>query len=147
MEARVADILRIRLDGAESWDCRAYVSQKQLAGEAPWKLADGANPLCDRQIYRYIEQADALIQSSCLTSRKKLLRNHLAQRRSLFARAVQAGDVKAALAVLQDLARLQDLYPAAKVAAKIEGTLKETIRVVEQIEIFDGDNHPPPPPA
>jgi hypothetical protein len=45
-----------------------------------------------------------LIAESCRTSRKKLLRNHLAQRRKLFARAVAAGDFKAALAVLRDIA-------------------------------------------
>jgi hypothetical protein len=112
IRARVEDVLRIRLDGAELWDVRQYVAEKQAAGEGPWALRDGENPLSDRQLYRYLAAADTLIAESCRTSRKKLLRNHLAQRRKLFARAAAAGDVKAALAVLQDIARLQGLYPS-----------------------------------
>jgi hypothetical protein len=112
IRARVEDVLRVRLDGAELWDVRQYVAEKQQAGEEPWALRDGENPLSDRQLYRYLAAADALVAESCRTSRQKLLRNHLAQRRKLFARAVAAGDVKAALAVLQDIAKLQGLYPS-----------------------------------
>jgi hypothetical protein len=113
---RIHDVLRIRLDGAEAWDIRQYVTEKQAAGEAPWTLEEGAAPLKERQIRRYVEQADRMIAESCRSDRKKLLRNHLAQRRNLYARAVQAGDTRSALSVLMDLAALQDLYPAKKVA-------------------------------
>ena len=112
IRARVDDVLRIRLDGAELWDVRQYVAQKQEAGAEPWALRDGEKPLSDRQLYRYLAAADTLITDSCRTSRRRLLRNHLAQRRKLFARAVAAGDIKAALAVLQDLAKMQGLYPS-----------------------------------
>jgi hypothetical protein len=114
IEQRVQDVLRIRLDGAEFWDLRQYVSEKAAANEQPWVIEDGGKPLCDRQLWRYIEQADKLLATSCRTSRKKLLRRHLAQLRSLYARAVQAGDLRTALAVLTDLGKLLDLYPAAR---------------------------------
>jgi hypothetical protein len=65
---------------------RQYVSEKEQAGEPPWKVEDGGKPLSERQIRRYVEEADRLIEESCRTSRKKALRRHQAQRRSLYAR-------------------------------------------------------------
>src|SRR4051812_22535416 len=99
---RVEDVLHIRLDGAEGWDVRQYVAEKEKVGETPWAIPAGGKPLSERQIRRYVEQADRLIQDTCRTSRKKLLRRHLAQRRNLYARAVSAGDIRTALAVLAD---------------------------------------------
>jgi hypothetical protein len=111
VQARVEDILRVLLDGAQPWDVRQYVSEKEAAGEEPWQLADGDAPLSERQIRRYAARAETLIAQSCRTARKKLLRRHLAQRRALFARAVSQGDVRAALAVADSEAKLLDLFP------------------------------------
>jgi hypothetical protein len=112
MKARVEEILRIRLDGAEAWDLREYVREKVAANDPVW----GDQPLSDATLYRYIARADALIAESCRSSSKKLLRRHLAQRRNLFAKAVSAGDYRTALAVAKDEAELQGLYPPKKVA-------------------------------
>src|SRR5262245_5408513 len=109
VQARVEDILRVLLDGAQPWDVRQYVSEKETAGEEPWKLAEGQRPLSERQLRRYVVRAEKLLAESCRTSRKKLLRRHLAQRRALFARAVNQGDVRAALAVADSEAKLLDL--------------------------------------
>jgi hypothetical protein len=114
IKLRVEDVLRIRLDGAEGWDVRRYVAEKEAAGEAPWTVAEGGKPLSERQIRNYVTAADELISESCRQSRKKLLRRHLAQRRNLYARAVNKGDERTALAILRDLAKLQDLYPASR---------------------------------
>jgi hypothetical protein len=116
VEARVNEILRIRLDGAEIWDVREYVREKEQEEGSPWKLADGASPLSDSQLWRYIAKADRLVAESCRASRKKLLRRHLAQRRNLYAKAVSVGDYRTALAVARDEAELQGLYPPTKVA-------------------------------
>jgi hypothetical protein len=112
IQARVEDVLRIRLDGAEFWDVRRYVAEKAEAAEQPWQIPAGGKPVSDQQLWRYIEQSDRLMAVSSETSRKKKLRVHLARRKSLYARAVAAGDVRAALAVLADLAKLQGLYPS-----------------------------------
>jgi hypothetical protein len=112
---RVHDVLRIRLDGAEAWDILQYIAEKQAAGEAPWTVEEGTAPLKERQIRNYVRAADRAIAESCWQQTKKLFRIHLAQRRNLYARAVQAGDIRTALSVLMDLATLQDLYPAKKV--------------------------------
>ncbi len=110
VQARVEEILRIRLDGAELWDLREFVKEKTEAKDPVW----GEQVPSDVTLYRYCRLADRLIAESCRGSRKRLLRRHLAQRRNLFAKAVSQGDVKAALSVLQDEAKLEDLYPPKK---------------------------------
>jgi hypothetical protein len=110
VQLRVDEILAIRLDGAEFWDVREYAREKEQEDGSPWKLDEGQKPLCDGQLWRYIARADKMIGESCRASRKKLLRRHLAQRRSLYAKSVSSGDFRAALACLRDEAELQGLY-------------------------------------
>jgi hypothetical protein len=136
VRARVDDVLRIRLDGAEFWDVRQYVAEKERAAEAPWAVPAGGKPLSQRQLWRYVAQADRLMAESSETGRKKRLRVHLARRKGLYARAVAAGDVRAALAVLQDLARLQGLYPSEDDALK---RLAENLR--KQLADAKGARH------
>jgi hypothetical protein len=113
---RTMEILRIRLAGAKEWDVSLHVRKQEQTEGSPWKLAEGETPLSARQVRRYIAQADALIRESTRESRKHSLRKHLAQRGHLFALALQQGDVRAALAVAQDEARLRNLYPLTRIA-------------------------------
>src|SRR5262249_28869998 len=135
VQARVSEILRIRLDGAELWDIREYVREKEQEDGSAWKLADGQKPLSDSQLWRYLARANKEIAASCRASTKKLLRRHPAQRRSVCAKAVSAGDYRAALACIRDEAELQRLYqprtalPAAGTVAEVIGLLG---RVIEQ---------------
>lgn len=109
---RVEELLRIRLDGAELWDVREYVREKVAAKDPVW----GSRLLSDSQIYRYLQRVDELIAESCKVGRKRLFRRHLAQRRALYARALQTGELRTALAVLRDEATLEGLYPPQKIA-------------------------------
>jgi hypothetical protein len=113
---RVDDVLRIRLDGAEFWDVVQFVREKQQEAGSAWFLAEDDNPLSDAMIRKYQERADKLVMASHEKSRKKLFRRHLAQRRALYAKAATSGDVRAALACLQDEAELLGLYPPKKIA-------------------------------
>ena len=110
VQQRVEEVLRIRLDGAEFWDVREYAREKQQQEGSAWHLQPSDKPLSDGQLWRYIGMADKLIAESCRASRKKLLRRHLAQRRNLYAKAVSAGDYRAALAAARDEAELLGLY-------------------------------------
>jgi hypothetical protein len=112
IQARVEDILRIRLDGAQPWDVREYVRAREKEGAEPWAIPAGGKPLSDSQLRRYGQRADELVRDSCRANRGKLLREHIAQRRSLYARAVNAGDIRTALAVLDSLAKLLALFPS-----------------------------------
>jgi hypothetical protein len=107
---RTEDILRIRLDGAEFWNVREYMREKEKEDGSAWFLAEGETPLSDSQIRRYQTQADKLMTASHERSRNKLFRRHLAQRRSLYARAVTTGEIRTALACLRDEAEMLGLY-------------------------------------
>jgi hypothetical protein len=111
LEQRVEEILEIRLDGAKEWDARRYVAEKEAADEAPWKLPEGGNPLSRRQIRNYIREADRRIARSTQATRQRRVARHIAYRERLFARAVSKGDERTALAVLDSLAKLLDLFP------------------------------------
>jgi hypothetical protein len=111
---RTVEVLRIRLDGAALWDVTEYVREQEQTDGSPWKSAEGEKPLTERQIARYVQRADALIALSTRESRKRSLRRHLARREALYAKAVNAGDISAALAVLRDDAKLRGLYPPAR---------------------------------
>jgi hypothetical protein len=130
---RVEDLLRIRLDGAQWWDVREYVREKEGEAGSAWFVAEGEGPLSDGQIRRYQTKADKLILSSHERSRKKLFRRHLAQRRHLYAKAVLAGDYRTALAVAVDEARLQGLYPAERHEHTGKAGGKVELRVVEEV--------------
>jgi len=94
---RVEEILKIRLDGAQFHDCVTFAKEKG------WNVSE-------RQVGRYIEQADNLLVERQDKKRKPMVARHVAQREALFARCINAADFRTALAVLADLAKLKGLY-------------------------------------
>ena len=134
-DLRIQVVLLLRLEGAEGWDIASYVSELEAKGAHPWKLDKGDKPLSDRQIRRYVVQADQRIAESCRTLNPNALPLHLAQRQRLYAKAVNTGDLRSALIVLKDLANLQGLYPAKKLQAKQSGDVK--INVVGDDDFYD----------
>ena len=106
---RVEELLRIRLDGAEFWDVREYVREKEKVPGSAWLLAEGDNPLSDSQMWKYVCRADAEIEKSAYRSRKRLLKHHAAKRRNLYAKAVAMNDIARALACLDSEANLLGL--------------------------------------
>ena len=159
VQQRVDEILRIRLDGAEFWDVLQYVAEKQTEKAVPWAIPEGGKPLSERTVWWYIQQADKRVAESCREGRKKAVRRHLAQRRALYARAVNTGDLSTALRVLADEATLLDLYPAKKselsgkgggpvvlnITEEIVGRESAALgNIVEEIVTHDSNNDPPP---
>jgi hypothetical protein len=108
-EQRIREVLQIRLDGAEEWDVVAHVADKEKAGEEPWTVT--ADPLNEEQIVDLISEADKRIAASRPAEESAVAR-HLAMRGSLYARAIQAGEIRAALAILADIAKIEEVYPA-----------------------------------
>jgi hypothetical protein len=102
---RVYEVLKLRLGGAEFADLREYA----LAPEQRWDVSDG-------QLWRYVRAADRLCKRQFDAKAEHLLARHLLQRRQLYAHAMGAGDFRTALAVLQDEAKLEGLYPPTKIA-------------------------------
>ncbi len=117
---RVEEVLAIRLDGAQLHDIRRYASEKQ------WGVSD-------RQLERYIEWADGLLVERRQKRWSRLRAMHLARREALYARALQAADYRTALAVLQDQAKLQDLYMDEKKLRELERYLKEMESLIKPL--------------
>ncbi len=102
---RVEEVFKLRLGGANFADVVQYAS----APEQAWGVGE-------RQIWNYIEAADKLISERFDAKAPYLLNRHLLQRNQVFAHAMGAGDYRTALAVLQDEAKLEGLYPPSKIA-------------------------------
>jgi hypothetical protein len=136
LEQRVEEMLAIRLDGAKEWDARRYVAQKEAAAEAPWKVPEGGNPLSRRQIRNYIREADRRIARSTQATRRRRIARHIAFREKLYARAVNKGDERTALAILDSLAKLLDLLPSE--GDRLERKLHELTRKLDKLEAVSG---------
>jgi hypothetical protein len=100
--ARVEEVLHARLNGAEFHDLQA------LAREKKWNISE-------RQLWNYVAAADRTIADHFEDDRDRLFRRHVFQRRALYARALQDGDYRTALAIAKDEAALHGLYAAKKV--------------------------------
>ncbi|QDU21852.1 hypothetical protein [Urbifossiella limnaea] len=86
MERRVEFVLRLRLQGAESWDIHPLVN----ADGDPWP--DGHGPawgVSIETVRRYLRLADARLAEIADRRREEFVKSHLAQRRVLYSRAVQ----------------------------------------------------------
>jgi len=95
---RIEEVLRIRLDGAQMHDIVQYAAEKQ------WGVSE-------RQLWNYVQRADALLVERMDKDRDKVIARHLSQRQALYARAVNAADLRTALSVLDSEAKLRGLFP------------------------------------
>jgi hypothetical protein len=118
-EKRVAEVLNLRLLGAEFRDIKAHVEQ------AGWKVRD-------RQLWRYIRKGDRLLARTLEKDTEKLVNRHVAQRRGLYARAMAVSDYGTALRVLQDEAKLLSLYPEARSQT---GSKRDSTQVNVQVNV------------
>jgi hypothetical protein len=119
---RVEEVFKLRLGGAEFADIREYAA----APEQAWGVSD-------TQLWRYVRAADALVQERFDAKAGHLLARHLLQRHTLYAHALGAGDFRTALAVLQDEAKLEGLYPAAKTELTGRGGVPLTLEIKEEV--------------
>lgn len=120
---RVEEVVKIRLDGAEFWDVREFVHEKEREPGSAWELQPDGSPMCDDMIRRYCRKADRVCAETARARRSDLFRRHVAKRDNLYAKSVLAGDYRTALAVLSDTARLLGLYPDKRIIVeKHKGT-------------------------
>ena len=63
-------------------------------------------------VYKYVGKADAIITERAERDRDRLLAFEVNARNRVFARAMEKGDLEAALKVLKDRAQLLNLYPS-----------------------------------
>ncbi len=124
VQLRTLELVRLRLRGAQFWDVAEYVREKEIANEPPWQIPAGHKSLGEDMLRVYVKRADAIIQKSGRIKGSVAISQHFARREHLYAEAVLIGDVRTALACLQDSARLKGLYPAEKKEVEHKGELK-----------------------
>lgn len=131
-EARIQEIVQIKLDGAQRWDILQYVAEKTATGadgkppQEPWKTR---RAIAERTVDNYIAEANRRIVAALRAMEPDHFAQGLMKRHALYARAVNSGDINAALSILKDLSALKDEYPAKKIDAKIETNAIEVIGV------------------
>src|SRR5262249_59715747 len=101
VKRRVEEVLDLRLLGATLPDIRRYASEQA----PPWNVSD-------RQLERYIQASDELLDRLLEKDRRKNLNRQIAQRRALYSRAVAVSGYRTALSILIDESPPLDLYPA-----------------------------------
>ena len=80
----------------------------QYAAGSPWNVGKST-------AYKYIRAANKLFAENAAHDRETMVGMAKVPLNDLFERAMQAGDLKTALAVQKELNALLDLYPAAKI--------------------------------
>jgi hypothetical protein len=133
---RVDEVLRVILDGAQFHDI------VQFSSEQGWNVTE-------RQLHKYIARANELLVERQDKSRKQLIARRLAQREALFGRAVNAADLRTALAVLDSADKLRGLFPDSNLKELVKLAAAQGTRI-EELEKRIRDAHPstdPPPPT
>ena len=93
---------------------RRYVAEMEAKGKPPWTVPEGGKPLSERQIRNYVAAADKLIAESSRQCARSSCATTWPCGEPLRPGRERRGH-QGSMAVLQDLAKLQDLYPADKV--------------------------------
>lgn len=140
VQARLDEVLQLRLDGAARWDICGYVREKEAEPDNAWSVARRGRPLSESQIERYIQRADEIVREQAGRLREEAFARHLAQRQARYAACVLAGDNATALACLKDEAKLLDLYPAEKKRHEHSGKDGKPI----EAKVTDGGSGLPP---
>ena len=95
---RLNAVVKLRLGGAAIRDIFQYSQDHN------WDVGYDA-------VYKYVSRADKIIEEHAERNRDRLLAFEVNARHRVFARAMEKGDLEAALKVLKDRAQLLNLYP------------------------------------
>jgi len=99
MTQRLNAVVKLRLGGAAIRDIFQYSQDHN------WDVGYDA-------VYKYVSRADKIIEDHAERNRDRLLAFEVNARHRVFARAMEKGDLEAALKVLKDRAQLLNLYPS-----------------------------------
>jgi hypothetical protein len=106
MSRRVHEVFRLLLQGANFLDVKDYArSEDQADGKTPWNVSD-------KTLHRMIRRAHVLLAEYAERDRGKLMAKSLARREFIYARAVQAGDYRAALRAADSQDALLGMFPS-----------------------------------
>jgi hypothetical protein len=118
---RLEQLLRIRLRGAQFADVRQFADEADPETGRPWLTKEG-KPISDRQLKRYCQQSDQLLDKHLEKNFQMLFNRHRGRCQELYALALESGDIRGALAVAQEEARLLNLYPKEPTGRDVNNT-------------------------
>jgi hypothetical protein len=104
MSRRVHEVFRLLLQGANFLDVKEY-AQDTAEGKTAWNVSD-------KTIHRMIRRAHVLLADYAERDRGKLMAKSLARREYIYAKAVQAGDLRAALRAADSQDQLLGMFPS-----------------------------------
>jgi hypothetical protein len=124
---RIEQVADLILAGAELKDLREFALSSSDNPDDPKKSWN----VSEYQLRRYMTGAYKIFAASVEKNRGRLLAKHIAQRHNLYARALAVGDLRAAMAVLRDVAVLQSVYPCKKLELGTPVALEITEVIVD----------------
>ncbi len=127
IDGRIDEIIAIRNDGA------SFIQVQQYSAAHAWGGEPGAG-LSERQLWVYWTRASKRIKEHQEKNRALFLAEHLSQRTNLYARAVNAADLRTALAILDSKARLQGLLIDSKELRELAKLLAEQTKQIAALE-------------
>lgn len=83
-DKRLEEVLRIRIDGAQRWEVRGYIREREQGPTAaePWTIAKGGHGLTDAEIDELSAAADLIVLESVEEDLANVLARQIAQRRA-----------------------------------------------------------------
>jgi hypothetical protein len=138
---RVDAVLRILLLGGQFHDIRQYAQEEDPASGRPWGVTES-------QLFRYQNAALKLLAKRLLRDGPKLFARAVARYDTLYARAMEAGDLANARGILKDQCALLGLCPPKpqqpQAAQPVNVNIFQRVSELEQqIHIADVDGGPP----
>lgn len=115
---RVEEVLVLKLDGATIREIREHAVEKG------WGVSD-------TQLYRYQASAEKLLDAELKERRRNVVNRHLARRERLYAKAIKCDDIRVALEVMRDEAKLRGLYPDSEVKELARLVTAQTLEIEE----------------
>jgi hypothetical protein len=123
---RAEQVIKLQLHGASFPDVREYARREDPEAGTPW-LGPNGKPLSDRQLWRIWRAADELYAERMEGDWEKEFARAILKRRLLYARALEAGDNRTALAAAQDESRLRGQYPEQQARAGRAGNVQVNV--------------------
>lgn len=113
-QLRVDWVAELVLMGCQFRQINESIREEEANPESGIWFAQGLAPLSRRTILNYIEKANAQISETVQRNSAKIFDKHISRREWLYLKTVSVGavpDYRAALAILQDLGKIEQVYP------------------------------------
>lgn len=144
---RIDDLCDVLNQGAKLRHICQYVASKASEEGSPWFIGPDEEPLSERQIRRYVSQANKRIEKDREKNRRRRFLRWLAKLEREYAEATTSGERMAALAALREIGRAERFYPdgneeGRKLRAEILAHMEAIVKHARGLEGTSGPMEP-----